>query len=83
MVDWLKSKGFDQDICDKFASENRIMTFPVTNKNTHSILSFSQTEEEIMGDVLLELDIDALKNEVGIKAFGKRKQLMNAIAGLR
>ncbi|TFK43957.1 hypothetical protein BDQ12DRAFT_719130 [Crucibulum laeve] len=59
VVDWLKSKGFDQDVCDKF------------------------TEQEITGDVLLELDVNLLKTEIGIMAFGKRMRIANAITDLR
>ncbi|KAH7912938.1 hypothetical protein BJ138DRAFT_1134406 [Hygrophoropsis aurantiaca] len=59
VVEWLKSKGFGQDVCDKF------------------------TEQEITGDVLLELDINLLKAEIGIVAFGKRMRIANAIAELR
>ncbi|TFK28998.1 hypothetical protein FA15DRAFT_700565 [Coprinopsis marcescibilis] len=59
VVDWLKSKGFDQDVCDKF------------------------TEQEITGDVLLELDVNVLKTEIGIAAFGKRMRIANAITELR
>ncbi|EIW76259.1 hypothetical protein CONPUDRAFT_139675 [Coniophora puteana RWD-64-598 SS2] len=59
VVDWLKNKGFGQDICDKFI------------------------EQEITGDVLLELDINLLKAEVGIPALGKRMRIANAIAELR
>lgn len=58
VVDWLKSKGFGQDVCDKFI------------------------EQEITGDVLLELDINLLKTEIGIVAFGKRMRIANAIAEL-
>ncbi|KAK0443914.1 uncharacterized protein EV420DRAFT_1575367 [Desarmillaria tabescens] len=59
VVDWLKSKGFDQDVCEKF------------------------TEQEITGDVLLELDVNLLKTEIGIMAFGKRMRIANAITDLR
>ncbi|KAF5387907.1 hypothetical protein D9615_000812 [Tricholomella constricta] len=59
VVDWLKSKGFDQDVCDKF------------------------TEQEITGDVLVELDVNLLKTEIGIMAFGKRMRIANAITDLR
>ncbi|KAG6810375.1 hypothetical protein H0H92_012109 [Tricholoma furcatifolium] len=59
VIDWLKSRGFDQDVCDKF------------------------TEQEITGDVLLELDAALLKTELGIMAFGKRVRIANAIAELR
>ncbi|KAI0941212.1 hypothetical protein AcV7_002842 [Taiwanofungus camphoratus] len=58
VVEWLRSKGFDQDICDKF------------------------TEQEITGDVLLELDANVLKTEIGIAAFGKRARIVNAITEL-
>ncbi|KAF9478688.1 hypothetical protein BDN70DRAFT_879712 [Pholiota conissans] len=59
VIDWLRSKGFDQDVCDKF------------------------TEQEITGDVLLELDVNLLKTEIGIMAFGKRMRIANAITDLR
>lgn len=40
-------------------------------------------EQEITGDVLLELDANLLKSEIGIMAFGKRVRIANAIAELR
>jgi SAM domain (Sterile alpha motif) len=40
-------------------------------------------EQEITGDVLLELDVNLLKTEIGILAFGKRMRIANAIADLR
>src|SRR5258708_1372441 len=42
VVDWLRYKGFDEMVCDKFS------------------------EQEITGDVLLELDVAILKSEIGI-----------------
>ncbi|KAH9927346.1 uncharacterized protein B0H18DRAFT_1084840 [Fomitopsis serialis] len=59
VVEWLRSKGFDEGVCEKF------------------------TEQEITGDVLLELDANVLKTEIGIVAFGKRARIVNAIAELR
>ncbi|KAF7302766.1 hypothetical protein HMN09_00911700 [Mycena chlorophos] len=59
VVEWLKTKGFDEDVCDKF------------------------TEQEITGDVMLDLDVNLLKTEIGIMAFGKRTRIANAIADLR
>ncbi|CDO77198.1 hypothetical protein BN946_scf184747.g11 [Trametes cinnabarina] len=59
VVDWLRLKGFDQGVCDKFI------------------------EQEITGDVLLELDANVLKTEIGIAAFGKRARIVNAISELR
>ncbi|KXN84942.1 Protein pob1 [Leucoagaricus sp. SymC.cos] len=59
VIEWLKSKGFDQDVCDKFI------------------------EQEITGDVLLELDASLLKTELGIMAFGKRVRIANAINELK
>ncbi|KAL0581475.1 hypothetical protein V5O48_000516 [Marasmius crinis-equi] len=41
------------------------------------------TEQEITGDVLLELDVNVLKNEIGIMAFGKRARLVTAIGELK
>ena len=40
-------------------------------------------EQEITGDVLLELDANLLKSEIGIMAFGKRVRIANAIVELR
>lgn len=40
-------------------------------------------EQDITGDVLLELDVDLLKTEIGIVAFGKRKRIANAIDELK
>ncbi|TFK69427.1 hypothetical protein BDN72DRAFT_614262 [Pluteus cervinus] len=59
VVEWLKGRGFDQDVCDKFI------------------------EQEISGDVLLELDANLLKSEIGIMAFGKRVRIANAISDLK
>ncbi|KAM6501320.1 hypothetical protein JOM56_004334 [Amanita muscaria] len=59
VVEWLKTKGFDQDVQIKFI------------------------EQEITGDVLLELDANLLKSEIGIMAFGKRVRIANAITELR
>ena len=59
VIDWLRAKGFDDSVCDKFL------------------------EQEITGDVLLELDVGVLKSEIGIVAYGKRIRIANAIAELR
>jgi SAM domain (Sterile alpha motif) len=40
-------------------------------------------EQEITGDILLELDVAVLKSEIGITAYGKRMRIWNAIAELR
>jgi len=40
-------------------------------------------EQEITGDVLLELDAGVLKSEIGIVAYGKRIRIANAIVELR
>ncbi|KAF8806186.1 hypothetical protein BYT27DRAFT_7191502 [Phlegmacium glaucopus] len=40
-------------------------------------------EQEITGDVLLELDVNLLKSEIGVLAFGKRMRIANAISELR
>jgi hypothetical protein len=76
VVDWLKSKGFGQDVCDKFIG--RFLHFVVQSE-----LMLYSLEQEITGDVLLELDINLLKAEIGIVAFGKRMRIANAIAELR
>ena len=40
------------------------------------------TDNEITGKVLLKLDVDLLKSEIGITAFGKRTRIMDSIADL-
>ncbi|KAB5594201.1 Protein pob1 [Ceratobasidium theobromae] len=40
-------------------------------------------ENDITGDVLIELDAPALKDEIGITAFGKRMRLLKAIGELK
>jgi len=40
-------------------------------------------EEEIAGDALLNLDVDKLKTEIGIVAYGKRVRIESAIAECR
>ncbi|KAI9007500.1 hypothetical protein CLU79DRAFT_778253 [Phycomyces nitens] len=39
-------------------------------------------DQEITGDILIDLDVDALK-ELGISTFGKRHKVMHAITGLK
>jgi hypothetical protein len=41
------------------------------------------SEQEITGDVLLELSVEVLKTEIGITQFGKRVRIANAITDLR
>jgi hypothetical protein len=47
------------------------------------VLTFRFAEQDITGDVLLELDLGLLKSEIGVTAFGKRKRIANAIEDLR
>ena len=47
------------------------------------VLTSCLAEQDITGDVLVELDLDLLKSEIGIVAFGKRKRIANAIAELK
>jgi hypothetical protein len=77
VVNWLKSKGFDQNVCDKFIGSFSIQ--PILLQK----LTIALTEQEITGDVLLDLDVNLLKSEIGILAFGKRMRIANAIAELR
>ncbi|KAG8905271.1 polar growth protein [Tulasnella sp. 403] len=58
VVDWLRSKNFDETVCHKFI------------------------EHEISGDVLLELDVNMLK-ELDIPALGKRMKIVSAINDLK
>ena len=76
VVDWLKGKGIDQGTCDKF-----IGTCASFVARFHG--ADIPPEQDITGDVLLELDLELLKTEIGIVAFGKRKRIANAIAELK
>ncbi|KAK7433817.1 hypothetical protein VKT23_020533 [Stygiomarasmius scandens] len=40
-------------------------------------------EQEISGDVLTDIDVNILKNEIGVTTFGKRIRVANAIAELK
>jgi len=60
---------------------NSLVTSPVFFLRMWS--SFFASEQEITGDVLLELDVNLLKSEIGIMAFGKRMRIANAITDLR
>jgi hypothetical protein len=46
-------------------------------------LTYFFIEQEITGDVLLKLDMDLLKTEIGIMAFGKRSRIVNLIDDLK
>jgi SAM domain (Sterile alpha motif) len=59
VVDWLRAKGFDDMVCNKFI------------------------EQEVRGDVLLELDVGVLKSELGIVEYGTHIRIMDAISELR
>ena len=76
VVEWLKSKGFGSDICDKFIGQSDFGT-------VLCYLISRLAEQKITGDVLVELDINLLKEEIGIVAFGNRMRIVNAIAELR
>ncbi|KAF8632449.1 hypothetical protein AX15_001885 [Amanita polypyramis BW_CC] len=78
VIEWLKSKGFDQDVQNKF-----IGAFLCPFCERCFLMSCSWLEQEITGDVLLELDANLLKSEIGIMAFGKRVRIANAIVELR
>ncbi|TDL30064.1 hypothetical protein BD410DRAFT_759246 [Rickenella mellea] len=53
------------------------------SKNFDSAICAKFVEHEITGDVLLDLDVNLLKTELEIPAFGKRMRIANAIAELR
>jgi hypothetical protein len=75
VLDWLKRRGFDQDVCNKFIGKSNY--YFLLNKSNIIFL-----DNEITGEVLLKLDVDLLKSEIGIMAFGKRTQIMKSIADL-
>jgi hypothetical protein len=68
-----------------FATNSLVSNNPflLNTKTTIYLFSFLQTDQEITGDVLLELDVNLLKSEIGIMAFGKRMRIANAITDLR
>lgn len=75
VVEWLKSKNVDEATCAKFIGLLQPLCYVV-------YCSPCDTEHEITGDVLLELDVNLLK-ELHIPAFGKRMRISNAILELR
>ncbi|CAG8653147.1 12224_t:CDS:2, partial [Acaulospora colombiana] len=75
VVDWIRSKGFDEGICKKFIGE-------YSNELCPLLIMTVRIEHEITGDVLLEFDANMLK-EIDIVAFGKRVKIANAINELR
>lgn len=77
VVEWLKSKGFDQGVCNLF-----IGTFSFCLHEARS-LSADCIDQEITGDVLLELSPAILKDEIGIVKWGQRQRIMNAVTELR
>jgi hypothetical protein len=78
---WARSKGFDETVVTKFQGK-RWWEHPGFEYILFTTPSTSQTEHEISGDVLLELDANLLK-ELEIPQFGKRVKIANAIAELR
>lgn len=48
----------------------------------HTLFFYTQKDQEITGDILLDLNIEALK-ELGINTFGKRYKIMQAITLLK
>lgn len=72
--DWLKSVGLDS------VSANFIGKFIIHNNN-YNILTI-RIDQEITGDILLDLNIETLK-ELGINTFGKRYKVMQAITLLK
>lgn len=79
VVEWAKSKNFDKGVYDKFIGECFVHVC-----RTYCLSSlFTIKEHEITGDVLLDLDVNLLKTELEIVAFGKRMRIANAIAELR
>ena len=80
VLEWLKSKGFDEDVQSKFLGAFSFFFLLCVCSVRRSL---RRSEQEITGDVLLELDANLLKTEIGIMAFGKRVRIANAIVELR
>jgi hypothetical protein len=74
---WLKGEGFNQGICDKFTSA----TFNFSSNIPH--LHIRRTENDVNGKLLLKLNAEGLKSEIGIESWGKRYEIMMLIKGLR
>ena len=76
-MDWLKIKGIDEGTRDKFTGTC------ILSECEFVVLTFRFAEQDITGDVFLELDLELLKTEIGIVAFGKRKRIVNIITELK
>jgi hypothetical protein len=59
---WLKGEGFNQGICDKFTGA----TFSFSSNIPHS--NIRRTENDVNGKLLLKLNADRIKFEMGIKS---------------
>ena len=79
VADWLKSVGLES------VSTNFIGNYQPQKKNLvsrHKKTKLHKIDQEITGDILLDLNIEALK-ELGINTFGKRYKIMQAITLLK
>lgn len=72
VVSWARAKGFDELVCSKFIG-------PLC---AAAMIDADRTEHEITGDLLLDLDVNLLK-ELDIPQFGKRLRIAQAIAEIR
>ena len=75
---WLMSIGFDKELADNFKGLPIIYFYLWKHKS----LIYYYLDQEISGDILLELTLDSLK-ELQITTFGKRFKVHNAINSLR
>lgn len=83
VVEWAKRRGFDQAVWGKFEGTSSSLSSDVGPwYRTLTLCVPFLAEHEITGDVLLEMDINLLK-EIEITAFGKRMKLAAAISELR
>jgi hypothetical protein len=75
VADWLSNAGFG-------AAASNFIGKRIEYINQYLTVINSFLDQEITGDILLDLDIDALK-ELGINTFGKRYKIMQAITSLK
>jgi SAM domain (Sterile alpha motif) len=76
VASWLRSKGFNQGICDKFTCASSSCSSNILK------LHMRRTVNEIDGEVLFGLNDKNLKSDIGIEAYGPRLKIMNAINDL-
>jgi SAM domain (Sterile alpha motif) len=74
---WLETRGFDRDVCHTFTGVFLLRLVQLMH------IDHVQADHKITGSVLLKLNVDILKVELGISAYGTRAAIEEAVYELR